>query len=122
VRYLAAVFALLVVAPGARVLVAQGAADSLSAHAPRVVVGRLSGAIQLDGILDEPAWAEASPAPLLTQRDPDEGAAPTERTEIRVLLGADALYVGARLFDTDPARIRALLTRRDAASESSCSR
>ena len=117
-RSLNAVFALVVVAPCSRLLVAQGPADSVSAHAPQVVVGRVSGTIQLDGILDEPAWAESSPAPPLTQRDPDEGAVPTEHTEIRVLLGTDALYVGARLFDTDPPRIRALLTRRDAASES----
>ncbi|MGN6392456.1 MAG: DUF5916 domain-containing protein [Gemmatimonadales bacterium] len=79
---------------------------------------RLDGTIHLDGVLDEPAWASAQLAPPLVQRDPDEGAAPTERTDIRVLLGADALYIGARLYDREPNRIRALLTRRDAVSES----
>ena len=43
---------------------------------------------------------------------------PTEQTEIRVLLDGDALYVGARLSDSEPSRVRALLTRRDATSES----
>ena len=109
-RRLAAVIALVVIAPGCRALAAQ-AADSLSARVPRVPVGRLSGTIQLDGVLDEAAWTGTEAAAPLTQRDPDEGAPPTERTEIRVLLGPDALYVGAHLFDTEPTRIRALLTR-----------
>jgi uncharacterized protein DUF5916 len=86
--------------------------------APSIAATRLTGGIQLDGVLDETAWAEATPATSLTQRDPDEGAAPTEQTEIRVLLGGDALYVGARLIDREPSRVRALLTRRDATSES----
>jgi len=117
VSRLAVVIALVLIASGRRALTAQGA-DSASTGVPSVPVGRLTGTIQLDGALDEPAWTAVSPASPLTQRDPDEGAAPSERTEIRVLLGADALYVGAHLFDSDPARIRALLTRRDATSES----
>jgi len=116
VSRLAAVIALVLIAPGSRVLAAQGT-DTASAGVPGVPVGRLTGTIQLDGVLDEPAWAETSPAAPLTQRDPDEGAAPTERTEIRVLLGADALYIGAHLYD-DPSHVRALLTRCDAPSES----
>ena len=94
------------------------APDTSTASVPSLAVGRPAGGLQLDGLLDEPAWAEATPASGLTQRDPDEGASPTEQTEIRVLLGGDALYVGARLSDRDPSRIRALLTRRDATSES----
>jgi hypothetical protein len=82
------------------------------------MAGRSTDRIRLDGVLDERAWADAIPATHLTQRDPDEGAAPTERTDIRVLLGGDALYVGARLYDHTPAQIRAHLTRRDVRSES----
>jgi hypothetical protein len=108
-------------------LAATGLPARLPAQAPdtathsagtSVAVARLVAGIQLDGILDEAAWAEGTPAARLTQRDPDEGAAPSEPTEIRVLLGQDALYVGVLLLDHDPARIRALLTRRDATSES----
>jgi hypothetical protein len=92
--------------------------DASSATAPSIAAARLDGSIHLDGTLDEPAWTAASPVARLTQRDPDEGAPPTEQTDIRVLLGADALYVGARLYDREPSRVRALLTRRDATSES----
>ena len=99
-------------------LAAQAPDTATSSEVPSVAAARLTAGIQLDGNLDEAAWADATPAAPLTQRDPDEGAAATEQTEIRVLLAGDALYVGARLSDHDPARIRALLTRRDATSES----
>jgi len=120
VSRLAVVTVLLSLSPVARPrLYAQAPAEVSARASPSVAAVRLDGgSIQLDGALDEAAWAAAPPAPALTQRDPDEGAAPTEPTEIRVLLAGDAVYVGARLFDRDPARIRALLTRRDATSES----
>jgi hypothetical protein len=91
---------------------------SAEVAAPSVAAARLDGGVHLDGVLDEPAWAGVASVTRLIQRDPDEGAPPTERTEIRVLLAGDALYVGARLYDREPARVRALLTRRDATSES----
>ena len=52
------------------------------------------------------------------QRDPDEGKPATERTEIRVAYDDKALYVGARLFDSQPKRIVRRRSRRDAASSS----
>jgi hypothetical protein len=115
--------AALLAPPGSTRLIAQnsdssGAAAPVSAPVATVAAARVAAGIQLDGILDEAAWAEAIPATGLTQRDPDEGAPPTEPTDIRVLLGGDALYVGARLSDHAPSRIRAHLTRRDAKSES----
>ncbi|MEO6055405.1 MAG: DUF5916 domain-containing protein, partial [Gemmatimonadales bacterium] len=94
-----------------------GSAPAADAR-PSVAAAPLAGDIHLDGVLDEAAWSAAEPITRLTQRDPDEGAPPTEATEIHVLLGGDALYVGARLSDRDPSHIRALLTRRDATSES----
>ena len=92
--------ALVALCPSIR-LAAQAPDTASAPPAPSVVAARLDGDIHLDGILDEPAWAEAVPTTGLTQRDPDEGALPTEQTEIRVLLGGDALYVGARLSDHD---------------------
>ena len=94
------------------------ASAARSAPPPSIAAVRLTASIRLDGVLDEAAWAEATPTTNLIQRDPDEGAQPTEPTEIRVLLGSDALYVGVQLYDREPSRIRALLSRRDATSES----
>lgn len=72
----------------------------------------------LDGRLDEPAWALATPITQLLQSDPDEGAPVSESTEVRVVYAADALYVGARLFDAEPHRIVRRLGRRDASTHS----
>ena len=48
------------------------------------------------------------------QHEPFEGRPATERTEIRILFDADAIYVGAWMFDRDPAGIRTGENRRDA--------
>lgn len=67
----------------------------------------------LDGRLDDPAWASATPLTEFTQLDPDEGQPVSERTEVRLVYTADALYIGARLYDREPARIEKRLGRRD---------
>ena len=72
-----------------------------------------SDAIALDGVLSEAGWSTASPVSDFTQREPDEGAAATERTEVRVLYDDDALYVGARMYDRSPDSVMAQLARRD---------
>src|SRR5689334_19410411 len=56
----------------------------------------------IDGHLNEEAWATATPVSGFTQRDPDEGKPATEDTEVRILYDDVALYVGVRLFDDDP--------------------
>src|SRR5512141_2352192 len=62
---------------------------------------RLAGAIHVDGVPDEPAWSAAEPVTAFTQRDPEEGQPVSERTEVRILIGEDAIYIGARLYDRD---------------------
>jgi hypothetical protein len=69
--------------------------------------------LSLDGSLDEPAWQQATVYGDLVQRDPNEGQPATQRAEVRILYDADAIYVGAQLFDTAPDSIRAQLARRD---------
>ena len=69
--------------------------------------------ITLDGRLDEETWRLAPPAGDLQQRDPVEGAAPSQRSDIRIVYDDEAVYIGARLFDTHPDSVVALLARRD---------
>jgi len=94
-----------------------GQSDTLKrkpAGAPAVHASRLQGsAITIDGVLSEAAWAAAVPVTDFTQREPDEGAAATERTDVRVLYDNDAVYVGARLYDRSPDSVMAQLARRD---------
>lgn len=72
----------------------------------------------VDGRLDDAAWQAATPITEFTQRDPHEGQPATERTEARVLYTDNALYVAFRAYDSQPDRIVAQLTRRDADSPS----
>lgn len=75
-------------------------------------------AMKIDGRLDESAWERGAPAARFFQLNPDEGAPATERTEAIVLYDNEAIYVGARLFDSAPDSIVARLGRRDADLES----
>ena len=68
----------------------------------------------IDGLLGEEAWAEAPVITNFVQHEPFEGRPATERTEVRILFDADALYIGAWMFDRDPAGIRTGENRRDA--------
>jgi hypothetical protein len=69
--------------------------------------------IRLDGRLDHPAWARAPAYEGFVEKDPDNGAAPPQRTRVQLLFDGAALYVGVTAFDTDPAQIRAPLVRHD---------
>ena len=80
---------------------------------PSLAVGRVTAPIVIDGRLDEADWLRAEAATTFVQRDPDEGKPASERTEVRILLDEDAIYVGARMFDSNPAAIARHLTRRD---------
>jgi hypothetical protein len=66
----------------------------------------------LDGRLDDPVWARATPVTEFTQLDPEEGRPASARTEVRIVYDAEALYIGAMLHDSLPPSGR--LVRRDA--------
>ena len=63
--------------------------------------------------MDEPAWQAATPVTDFRQLDPNEGQPVSERTEARILVDDDAVYVGMRLYDKDPNGIQPQLARRD---------
>jgi hypothetical protein len=74
---------------------------------------RLSSKISLDGRLDEPCWKDEHAFSEFTQRDPVEGAKPTESTAVDVLYDDEAIYIGARMYDSQPKLIVARLNRKD---------
>ena len=81
---------------------------------PQVLGVARQGPVTIDGVLDEAAWSAATPATNFIQQDPHEGQPATQPTEVRFLYDADALYIGARMFDSLGARgVRTQLTRRD---------
>jgi hypothetical protein len=77
-----------------------------------------SGAIVVDGQLDERTWELAPTITEFVQREPAEGSPPSHLTTARVAYDASALYVALRAFDAEPERIVGLLTRRDQQSPS----
>ena len=72
-----------------------------------VTVPRTSTPPVLDGALDEAAWQTAAMIDDMHQLDPVDHGVPSERTEVYLLYDDDSLYVGARLFDSEPDQITA---------------
>ncbi|MBI4541879.1 MAG: carbohydrate binding family 9 domain-containing protein [Gemmatimonadetes bacterium] len=86
---------------------------------PVATAARVAGTPpRLDGRLDDRAWAAAEPITVFTQSRPRDGDPATERTEVRFAYDDEAVYVGARMFDSDPRGVRAQLGRRDASTQS----
>ncbi|MDP9201699.1 MAG: carbohydrate binding family 9 domain-containing protein, partial [Gemmatimonadota bacterium] len=72
------------------------------------------GEVTIDGRLDEPAWAGATSITEFVQSTPDEGKPPSQRTELRILYDAGAIYIGARMYDSLGSKgVRSALARRD---------
>ena len=97
---------------------AQGARSTASDLALRAVPLDAADEPRVDGRLDEAVWASAPKASGFVQRAPNPGDPADERTEVAVLYGDAALYVGFRCWVRDPSTLVARLTRRDEFVES----
>jgi uncharacterized protein DUF5916 len=96
----------------ARVVCGQAPAAK-AVPAKQAVAVRVDAAIELDGRLTEEAWQRAVPVTDFIQKEPVEGAVPTERMDVRFLYDEGALYVGARMHSRQPSAIQAPMGRRD---------
>lgn len=94
------------------------AATSGEGQHKRLVAVRVDRPPVIDGRLDDASWQTANPASDFTQHFPDEGQAPSEKTEVRVLYDDANVYVGVRLHDRSPGEIVRRLARRDREVES----
>lgn len=98
---------------------AAAAQAPISAGAPRKQARATrvpNGSIRVDGRLDEEAWRQATPITDFVQKEPTEGAAPTDAMDVRIAYDDDVLYVGARMHSKD-GRIQAPLGRRDSVDQ-----
>ena len=84
------------------------------AQRPQVAVARTEKAPRIDGVLEPQVWSGAPTISNLTQVEPASGAAPSERTEVRILYDSERIYIGVRCFDREPAKIIATQPSRDA--------
>ena len=84
---------------------------------PRVAAVPRAEPIAVDGRLTEGVWSTAPAATDFRQQDPREGE-PAQRTEVRFAYDDEALYVGARMYDSlGAAGVRTRLARRDQETE-----
>jgi hypothetical protein len=89
--------------------------STLSESATRsALVTATAEPLTIDGVLDEPIWLAAPAIGDLTQRQPEQGAPPTERTDVRLLYDRDHLYVGVVAYDAEPHRMIGTQMARDA--------
>lgn len=98
-----------------QVAAAQPAApDSVPGRgAPEFPLPRLEVETRVDGVLDEPAWAQAARLVGFHAYEPADGSPAQERTEVLVWYAPDALHVGVRAYDSRPRTVRATLADRD---------
>ena len=80
---------------------------------PTVTAARADAAPALDGHLDDAVWQIAIPVTGFRRDRPGDGNPAGERTEVRVAYTDDALYIGARMWDSQPGEISQLRGRRD---------
>ncbi len=82
---------------------------------PEVQAHRLAEgeSIVLDGVPDEAAWQRAAPATDFRQRDPDNGAPATEKTEVRIIFDKDRIVLGVTCFDSEPGKLLGNQMQRD---------
>jgi len=73
---------------------------------------RATKPIKIDGSITEGVWQRAGETSFI-QRQPDEGAPASQKTEAWVAYDEDALYVAVKLYDSHPDSIIGRLARRD---------
>jgi hypothetical protein len=92
----------------AAALAAAGNVHAIEAH--RLAAGET---IVLDGRLDDGAWSKARPNDRFYEYFPRDRIDAMVRTEVRIAYDREAIYVGVRAHDPDPAKLRAPFARRD---------
>lgn len=94
----------------------EGPVPIVTSRAPddpaRLVIPRLPGDAAVGGRLPPEVW-DALPVFPMTEHSPRNGAAPSERTEIRIAHDGRYIYFSARMYDRDPAGIQAPSLKRN---------
>ena len=88
--------------------------DRPRGETPVATAQRTTGAIRVDGQLDEPDWETAPVIGPLTQREPLEGREATEPTDVRILFDEQALYIGIVCHESHPRGLVSTQLTRDA--------
>ena len=84
-----------------------GRPGSLDVHLPR-----LEGKVTVNGMLDEPEWAQAAMLTGFSQFSPMDGIPAADSTEVLVWYSPDAMYFGIRAYEAH-GQVHATLADRD---------
>jgi len=95
--------------PFMQVASAQSSSNADANKEVRVV--RVDSIPVIDGKIDEAVWDKAEVLTDFHQIRPVDGAEPSDPTEVFLLYDDDALYIGARMYDSEPDRISAPTVR-----------
>jgi hypothetical protein len=87
---------------------------TLETDTKSISISRSDSAPIIDGRLDEADWQRATLVEDFHQIAPTEYAEPTEPTQIRIYYDDDALYIGARMLDSQPDAMHANILRQGA--------
>jgi hypothetical protein len=102
--------ALQIAAPPSDTGLASRASDT---RIPAVRAVRAEHPPVIDGRLDDEVWRTAPAHAGFLQKSPREAAPAAEPTEVRILYDDGALYIAARMSESDRGKIRGDLARRD---------
>ena len=98
----------------ASVVLAQAPTSTYSGEAPAAQQTRKSVEIKrtdlspkIDGVLDDAIWKDATVITDMHQFEPVDHGVPSEKSEFYLTYNERYLYVGARLYDSDPSGISA---------------
>jgi hypothetical protein len=81
-------------------------------QAEELVIARIQGHIEIDGVCDDDAWAQATVVPLGMYL-PFHGGEPTEDTDFLIGFDDQYLYLGGRLYCRNGAEVRSVSRKRD---------
>jgi hypothetical protein len=87
---------------------------AVHAQTPPLAVHRATGAISIDGKLDDAGWKDAAIIDRFYETSPGDNTPPKVKTTAWVTYDERYFYIGVRCDDPEPAKIRAPFVDRDA--------
>jgi hypothetical protein len=84
----------------------------------RITIPEIQGENKFDGFINDACWQNIQPLPMV-MHTPTFGNQPTEKSEVMICYDNTYLYVGARLFDSNPSDMLISSKKRDESEVSS---
>ncbi|TAL63467.1 MAG: hypothetical protein EPN88_12245 [Bacteroidetes bacterium] len=78
----------------------------------RITIPRIQGDFKFDGTVDDECWQNIQPLQMV-MHIPTFGNQPSEKSEVMICYDNTNIYVGARLFDSDPTNMLISSKKRD---------